>query len=153
MRLPRSAFLAFALLAPLDGLAQLAFIARCGEPAGIRLEEAQGEVRHQPDGFPGVNPTFIVTTEAPRRLTFLWGPAAWARDAQKLMENLRDADIIESTPERITAVRADVAGVSQMYTLYPTKGWFYFTQHRVGDAAQGGAPTASTFHAKCEYTN
>ncbi len=51
------------------------------------------------------------------------------------------------------AVRADVAGVSQMYTLYPTKGWFYFTQHRLGDAAQGGAPTASTFHARCEFTS
>jgi hypothetical protein len=153
MRLHRIALLAAALAAPPAALADLAFIARCGEPVGVKFEQAEADVKQQPDAFAGVNPTFIVTTDAPRRLTFLWGPAAWARDAQKLIENLRDADIIYSSPEHITAVRVEAPGLMQVYSLYPSRGLMFFTQHRMVEAPPGGAPAASTFYAKCEFSN
>ena len=65
-----------------------------------------------------------------------------------MRERLQDASIIDSTPEKITAVRVYVGGVTQMYSLYPTKGLVYFTQHRF---IAGQVPTASTFYATCEF--
>jgi len=105
-------------------------------------------VKQQEDGFTGVNPTFIITREAPGRLRFLWGPAAWARDALQMRERLQEASVIDATPEKITAVRVEPQGVTQMYSLYPTKGLVYFTQHRF---IVGRVPTASTFYASCEF--
>lgn len=147
------AFLVASLALPLDATSQAAFIARCGEPTGIRFEQVDGELRQQADGFPGVNPTFMITNEAPRRLTFLWGPAAWARDAQKLMDNLQDADIILSTADVITAMRIDNGGGTHLYSLFPKRGLLQFTQHRLAEPKAGGAAAASTFHAKCEFSN
>jgi hypothetical protein len=149
----RIAFFTAALCAPLAATADLAFIARCGEPVGVKFEQVEGDVKQQPDGFAGINPTFIVTTDAPRRLTFLWGPAAWARDAQKLVENLRDADIVYSSPEHITAVRVEPPGIMQVYSLYPPKGVMFFSQHRMFEGAPDKAPAASTVWAKCEFSN
>ena len=153
MSLRTVAFIAAALALPLDGVAQLAFIARCDPPVGTRFEQVDGEVRQQAEGVPDINPTFIVRSEAPRRLTFLWGPAAWARDSQKLVENLQDAEIVESSPEKITAVRIEAPGVAKVYSLYPKRGLLYFTQHRTTEASPDSAPAATTYYAKCEFAS
>jgi hypothetical protein len=133
---------------PTFGLAQSGLYARCGEPVGTRYDQVTGKVKQQADGFTGVNPTFIITKEAPGTLTFLWGPAAWARESLQLRERLRDAVIVDVTPEKITAVRIEPGGVTQMYSLYPTKGIVFFTQHRF---IFDDIPSASTFYAVCEF--
>jgi len=148
-RAPIVKIVAFLLLLPSFGYAQQMLYARCGEPVGTRYDQVDGRIQQQADGFAGVSPTFIITKAAPDRLTFLWGPAAWAREALQMRERLQDAAIVDATPEKITAVRVEPGGVTQMYSLYPTKGLVYFTQHRF---IVGQVPTASTFYAKCEFT-
>ena len=138
----------FLLFLPSFAYAQQILYARCGEPVGTRYDQVEGQVKQQADGFTGVNPTFIITKEAPKRLTFLWGPAAWAREAAQIRERLQDASVLEATPEKITAIRVEPGGVTQMYSLYPTKGLVYFTQHRF---IMGQVPTASTYYATCEF--
>jgi hypothetical protein len=134
---------------PVLGLAQPTLYARCSEPQGTRFDQVEGEVRQQLDGFAGVNPTFIITKEAPAKLSFLWGPADWARDSLQIQQRIQDAAIIDVTPEKVTAIRVDSGGVTQMYSLYPEMGIVYFTQHRF---IMGSVPSASTFHARCEFT-
>jgi len=138
------------LAAPAIAFAQKPFVARCSEPTGTRYDQIEGKMQLQADGFTGVNPMFIVTADSPRKLTYLWGPAAWAKDALKLRENLMDAAIVDWSPEKITAIRVEPFGVTQMYSLYPTKGLVYFTQHRM---IMDGIPNTSTFYARCEFTN
>ena len=138
----------FLLLLPNLGYAQQMLYARCGEPVCIRYDQVEGKIKQQEDGFAGVSPTFIISKEAPRRLTFLWGPASWARDELQIRERLQYASVLDATAEKITAVRVEPGGVTQMYSLYPTKGLVYFTQHRF---IVGQVPTASTFYATCEF--
>jgi hypothetical protein len=141
------------LMYPSFANSQLIWIARCEEPKGTRVDYVEGQPRQQEDGFSGVNPIFILSTETPNRIKFLWGPAEWARDALKLKERIQEALIIDQTPEKVTAINVQPYGVTQMYSLYPTKGLVYFTQHRMIAPQMGGVPSAATFYATCSFTN
>ena len=110
-----------------------------------------GDVRQKEDGFSGVNPTFFFSADGTRKITFLWGPAAWARDELRLRDNLQEAIVIQATADKITAVRIEADNVSQLYSLYPGNGIVYFTQHRLIAPHLGGVPTSSSFYARCEF--
>jgi hypothetical protein len=125
--------------------------ATCGEPVGTRYDQENGVVRVKSDGFSGVNPVFIIDDEKLKTLTFIWGPAGWAKKELEMKANAQEAVIILFTEEKITAVRVEEQGVTQMYSLYPTKGLVFFTQHRYITFA-GGVPTTSTFYARCSFS-
>lgn len=133
------------------GICQTTFVARCGEPVGTRYDSNGGQVISKADGFTGVNPIFVVTGETPDKIRFVWGPAQWARDELKLKAHMQEATIISSTPRKITAIRVEAGGVTQMYSLYPDDGLVYFTQHRYITLTEPGVPTTSTFYSKCDF--
>lgn len=146
--------LALTLLVVLPAMAhaQQALVATCGEPVGTRYDQVGGLIKQQADGFAGVNPVFFVSAEAPTKLRFVWGPAAWARDQLQLRSHMQEAIIISATSEKLTAVRVEPEGVTQMYSLYPDKGLVFFTQHRYIAPHMGGVPTSSSFYANCEFS-
>ena len=140
------------LLATTLSNAKPVLTATCGEPVGTRYDQVNGEVVSKADGFTGVAPIFILDDENPKKLTFVWGPAAWARDELKLKANAQEAVVISITSDKITAVRVEGEGVTQMYSLYPGKGLVFFTQHRYIAPHMGGVPTTSSFYAKCAFS-
>jgi hypothetical protein len=143
--------IAVALLVVPASFAQQSFLARCAEPVGIRHDQVDGQIRSQPDGFSGVTPIFMFSSETPSRLNFVWGPAAWARDELRLRQNLQSAVIVQMSPEKITAVRVEDGGVAQMYSVYPSRRLVFFTQHRLIAPHLGGVPSTATFHTACEF--
>lgn len=139
------------IFVPATSIAKPIVTATCGEPVGTRYDQEGGVVRAKADGFSGVNPVFIIDDEKPRTLTFIWGPADWAKGELGARPSAQEAIIISVTGEKITAVRVEEQGVTQMYSLYPSKGLVFFTQHRYITLA-GGVPTTSTFHSKCVFS-
>ena len=123
--------------------------ATCDEPVGTRYDQENGVVRTKSDGFSGVNPVFIIDDEKPKTLTFIWGAADWAKKELKMKATAQEAVIISFTEEKITAIRVEEQTVTQMYSLYPSKGLVFFTQHRY---IIGGVPTASTFYSTCSFS-
>ena len=123
----------------------------CAEPIGSRYDLQDGVVRAQADRFSGVRPVFILDDDKPKVLTFIWGPADWAKRELGVQQSAQEAIIVSVTAEKITAIRTEEQGVTQMYSLYPSSGLVFFTQHRYV-ALAGGVPTASTFHSKCTFS-
>jgi hypothetical protein len=144
--------LAVITFAPLLANAQQSFVARCSEPVGNRYDKVDGQVQQQADGFKNVNPVFFFSADSPDKLTFVWGSAAWARDALKLRDNLQVATTIYRSDDMISALLVDPKGASQIYSLFPRRGLVYFTQHRHIAPQMGGVPSAATFYAECDFS-
>lgn len=132
--------------------AQQALMALCDEPVGVRFDQVGDQIKQQADGFAKVNPVFVVRLEAPERFRYIWGPAEWARDASLGKADMEEAIILSATNEKITAVRVDAEGVTQMYSLFPDKNLVFFTQHRYVAPHMGGVPNSSSFYARCEFS-
>jgi len=104
-----------------------------------------GKIEKHDDGFSGVNPTFILDDEKPGKLLYIWGPAKWAKDVGIETKAL-EATIVSKTDAKITAVQVDDPrlGVVHMYSLYPSNGLVFYTQHRYL-ALSGGIPNSRLF--------
>jgi hypothetical protein len=146
--------LLFLLLAffPLAAMCKPVLTATCGEPVGTRYDQENGVLLTKPDGFSGVTPVFILDDEKPKVITFIWGAAAWVQKELDQKVSAQEAVIVSTSKDKITAVRVEEGGVTQMYSLYPQKGLVFFTQHRFITLADG-VPTASTFYSKCSFTH
>ncbi len=143
--------LACALLVSVVAHAKPVLTATCGQPIGQRLDQVAGSIQSKSDGFDGVNPVFIIDDQKPKVVTYIWGPAEWARDVLKMKAAAQDALIVSATDDKITAVRLEGENIIQMYSLFPKKGLVLFSQHRYIDLA-GGVPTVGMFHAKCTFS-
>lgn len=139
-------------LIPVFVYAQETWVAQCEEPKGNRIDYIDGRAQEKPDGFSDVKPIFIFSSESPTKLKFLWSPAEWARNSLKLREGLQEAIVIDRTPDKLTAINVQANGITQMYSLYPSKGLVYFTQHRYIAPQTAGVASTSTFFARCTFT-
>lgn len=124
----------------------------CSQPTGQRFDQVAGNIQPKNDGFDGVNPVFIIDDQRPKIITFIWGPAEWARDALKMKAAAQEAFIVSATEDKITAVRLEGDNITQMYSLFPKKGLVLFSQHRYIDLA-GGVPNVGMFYSKCSFSN
>ena len=80
------------------------FTATCGTPVGTRYDQVNSTLVEKPDGFTGVNPIFIIDDQRPTKLTYIWGPAEWAKNELKIKAEAQEALIISKTVDKITAV-------------------------------------------------
>jgi len=126
--------------------------AMCNEPVGVRYDLIDGKILKRDDGYSGVNPVFIIGDDNPDKMIFIWGPANAAKSIGYETKAL-EAVIVSTTKDKITAIRLDdpAYGVVHMYSLYPSKGLVYFTQHR-SLALSGVIPNSSTYYARCKFT-
>lgn len=123
----------------------------CDEPTGTRYDQVHGKITQQPDGFAGIKPAFIVDDVKAKYVTVIWGDAKWARDAGIPSSNAEDALVLSIDDGRITAVIVDEYGAAKMYSLYPTKGLIYFSQHKYMNVMDG-VPVSSSFYANCTFS-
>ena len=141
-----------ALLMASAVFAKPVFTATCGTPVGTRCDQVNSTLVEKPDGFDGVNPTFIIDDQRSTKITYIWGPAEWARNELKMKAAAQEAIIISMTVDKITAIAVEGDnGITKMFSLFPKKGLVLFSQHRYIDLA-GGVPTVGTFHAKCSFS-
>ena len=125
--------------------------ATCTQPIGQRYDQFDGSVQQKKDGFDGVSPIFIIDDQRPKILTYIWGPAEWARDALKLKASAQEAVIVSISDEKITAVQIESENIIKMYSLFPKRGLVFLSQHRYIDLA-GGVPTVGMFYSKCNFS-
>ena len=126
--------------------------ATCTQPTGQRYDQVDGSVQQKKDGFDGVSPIFIIDDQRPKVLTYIWGPAEWARDALKLKASAQEAVIVSISDEKITAIQIESENIIKMYSLFPKRGLVFLSQHRYIDLA-GGVPTVGMFYSKCSFSS
>jgi len=123
----------------------------CEEPGGVRFDFVNGKINTSPDGFSGVNPSFIVIKDKPKKLIVIWG-AAKIGDIQP-PANAKEVDIVSITKNQITALEVAPTGDAViMYSVYPQKGIVYMTQHRyltIGGTDSSGTPNNASYYCKC----
>jgi hypothetical protein len=130
-------------------LAKPYFIAKCETPLqGKWFGYQDGKMTVEDDGFSGVYPVFIfddnknditVIFDHTKNLSDVWDV--------KNLPTTRLATIILDDGDKITAVGI-YNGAVEMFTFYPKKGVFFYTQHK----QLLEIPIKSTFWAKTVYT-
>ena len=139
-------------LLAMNAQAKPVLTANCTQPIGQRYDQVDGSVQQKKDGFDGVSPIFIIDDQRPKVLTYIWGPAEWARDALKLKAAAQEAVIVSISEDKITAIHIESENIIRMYSLFPKRGLVLLSQHRYIDLA-GGVPTVGMFYSKCNFSS
>lgn len=119
---------------------------QCGEPKGVRWIKMGGQAQSFPDGFTGVQPTFIFDPSSPKTLYVLFGASKLIGDI--IPEKATKASLLAVSTQLVRAT--EFAGEEfWVYSLYPEQGIAYFTKH--GSHPLAG-PYAAAFSSDCSVS-
>ena len=135
-------------------------LATCSEPKGPRLDyggpsQEDWKLEKSQDGYKGVNPVFIVDDGNPGKMSIIWGNTKlydefvsdWVKELAS--PEAQEASIMLNTETQISAVLVAPKGAN-IYTLYPTTGFGYFTFHS-NQSFLGEFVTGMTLYADCKF--
>ena len=140
-----------------QAIAEPVFTAVCEEPSGSRIDymtESIGSSRlkleRSEDRVTGVNPTFIIDSDRPKVLTYVWGPTKRHGDLPAPIKKTTHATIVVQTKEVIIAVEVWGSRGVAVSTLLPKMGFGAFTHHAYSTIL-GDWFEAVTLTAKCKF--
>lgn len=137
------------------------FTAVCDEPKGPRIDfgrypvtAPEPELRRTEDSYTGVKPVFLIDSDSPQILTYVWGHSEKSVSPPGVSlppTEAKQSAIVVRSPDFISAVERYGDHRVSVFSLYLKLGLGVFTDHTYTDVL-GPYAKAVTFTSRCQFS-